>query len=131
MKTTSFRRAGLSALFLAAALAVPAGARAQGLFNGNPPAQPPARGSGPVVYVTGQGLAYDSIVLAVLPAEGPFQLLEAGGPTGLQTEFGPGDLGFVGGRWWMDDGDGVMEDPDESGDVYFLCPLLGPGFVPG
>jgi len=48
MKTTNFRRGGISALLIAAALALPAGARAQGLFNGNPPAQPPARGSGPV-----------------------------------------------------------------------------------
>ncbi len=123
-------RAALSALLFAAGLGIAAGASAQGLRNGNPPSPPPARGNGPVVYVTGQGLAYDSIVLAVLPNEGPFQLLEAGGPTGLQTAFGPGDHGYVGGRWWVDDGDGVMEDPGFSGDVYFLCPLLGPGFAP-
>lgn len=130
MKTANPYRAGLSALLFAATLGASAAAQAQGLVGGNPPAQPPARGSGPVIYVTGQDLAYDSIVLSVLPNEGPFQLLEPGGPTGLQTEFGPGDLGFVGGRWWLDDGDGVMEDPGVSGDVYFLCPLLGPGFVP-
>lgn len=123
-------RAGLSALLFASTLGIAGAAQAGGLVNGNPPVQPPARGNGPVVYVTGQGLAYDSIVLSVLPHQGPFQLLEPGGPTGLQTEFGPGDLGFVGGRWWMDDGDGIMEEPGESGDVYFLCPLLGPGFVP-
>ncbi len=79
---------------------------------------------GPVVYVTGQGLFYDSIVLATLPAEGPFQKLEFEGPSGLQTEFGPGDLEFVGGRWWVDvNGNGDMD----GGDMYFSCPLLGPG----
>jgi hypothetical protein len=45
-------------------------------------------------------------------------------PDGLQTEFGPGDPGYVGGRWWVDgNGNGEMDDED----VYFLCPLLGPG----
>ena len=87
------------------------------------------RGDGPVIYVTGQGLVYDSIVTAdPLPAHGPFQKLELGGPTGLQTEFGPGDPGYVGGRWWLDlNGNGVMDPPGEGGDKYFSCPLLGPG----
>jgi len=26
-------------------------------------------------------------------------LLEVGGPTGLMTEFGPGDKGHIGSRW--------------------------------
>ena len=80
------------------------------------------RGSGPVIYVASQGLFYDSIVVAdPLPPFGPFQLLEMGGPEGtLMTEFGPGDHGYVGGRWMEDfDGDGVFH--------YFSCPLLGPG----
>ena len=87
------------------------------------------RGNGPVIYVTGQGLVYDSIVTAEsLPFRGPFQKLEMGGPTGLQTEFGPGDQGYVGGRWWLDaNGNGEMDPPGESGDAYFSCPLLGPG----
>jgi len=92
-----------------------------------------ARGKGnphdtPVVYVTSQGLAYDSIVLTQLPfvENAPYQKLEAGGPTGLQTEWGPGDQGFVGGRWWLDDGNGVMDEND----AFFTCPLLGPGFDP-
>jgi hypothetical protein len=80
----------------------------------------------PVVYVTSQSLAYDSIVLTDLPfrENAPFQKLEMGGPTGLQTEFGPGDQGYVGGRWWLD-----MNGNDEmdAGDKYFICPLLGPG----
>jgi len=74
----------------------------------------------PVVYVTSQGLYYDSIVTAdPLPAHGRFQLLEMG-PNGLQTEFGKGQQGYVGGRWKEDfDGDGEFH--------YFLCPLLGKG----
>ncbi len=40
------------------------------------------------------------------------------------TEFGPGDNGYVGGRWWVDlNGDDIMND----GDLFFSCPLLGPG----
>lgn len=86
-----------------------------------------ARGinQGPVIYVTGQGLYYDSIVIAnELPMRGPFQKLEMDGPTGLQTEFGLGDRNYVGGRWWVDaNGDGEMDE----GDAFFSCPLLGPG----
>ena len=82
----------------------------------------------PIVYVTSQGLYYDSIVLATLPYNGTenFQLLEMTGPSpsGLQTEFGPTDTGYFGGRWWVDaNGDTFMDEDD----VYFLCPLLGPG----
>ena len=80
-------------------------------------------GSDVVIYVTSQGLYYDSIVGPNLPHHGRFQKLEMG-PNGLQTEFGPGDHGYVGGRWWLDvNGDGEMDD----GDAYFSCPLLGPG----
>ncbi len=79
------------------------------------------------IYVTGQGLVYDSVVTTNLPPHGPFQKLEMGGPTGLQTEFGPGDPGYVGGRWWVDaNGNGEMD----SEDAYFSCPLLGPGRAP-
>ncbi len=80
------------------------------------------RGNEPpgVVYVTSQGLYYDTFVVKdPLPFQGRFQKIENG-----TTEFGPGDPGYLGGRWWEDlDGDNVM-DPD---DHYFLCPLLGPG----
>ena len=78
----------------------------------------------PVIEVTSQGLFYDSIVLADLPFEGNFQKLEMDGPSGLQTEFGLGDIGYVGGRWWVDVNEDNLMDAD---DVYFLCPLLGPG----
>ncbi len=83
------------------------------------------RGNGPVVYVTGQGLFFDSIITAQrLPNKGPFQKLEFGGQTGLMTEFGPGDKGYVGGRWWIDlNGNNHRDDSD----AYFGCPLLGPG----
>jgi len=86
------------------------------------------RGDGPVVYVTSQGLFFDSIVVVSpekgLPMQGQFQKLEMGGESGLLTDFGPGDVGHLGGRWWIDaNEDGEMND----GDVFFLCPLLGPG----
>jgi hypothetical protein len=73
-----------------------------------------------VVYVTSQGLYYDTfVVVDPLPMHGPFQLLVNG-----TTEFGPGDPGYLGGRWWEDlNGNGVQDE----GDHFFLCPLLGPG----
>ena len=81
------------------------------------------RNADAVVYVYGQNLYYDTIVGPDLPPKGKFQLLEMEGPTGLQTEFGPGDQGYRGGRWWVDvNGNGMMDDG-----VYFSCPLLGPG----
>ena len=83
------------------------------------------RGTGPVVYVIAQDKFYDSIVLADLPAKGRFQQLFPGeGPSGLATEYGPGDVGYLGGRWWVDGNEnGEMDEED----AYFLCPLLGPG----
>ena len=105
--------AALGGLALAAVSAgVPSGVQARGNVEG------------PVVYVTSQGLFFDSIVTTMLPPKGPFQKLEMTGPSGLQTEFGPGDRGYVGGRWWVDvNGDDEMD----GGDLYFSCPLLGPG----
>jgi len=81
---------------------------------------PPGRGGAlGTVYVTSQGLYYDTFVSAEqLPMKGPFQLLEDGA-----TEFGPGDPGYVGGRWWIDNGNGYQDE----GDTFLLCPLLGPG----
>lgn len=83
------------------------------------------RGDGPIIYVTSQEMFYDSIVTAEeLPMKGRFQKLEMSGPSGLQTEYGPGDHGYVGGRWWVDaNGDNMMD----ADDAYFSCPLLGPG----
>jgi len=40
------------------------------------------------------------------------------------TKFGPGDPGYLGGRWWEDtNGKNEMD----ATDLYFLCPFLGPG----
>ncbi|MBI4761804.1 MAG: hypothetical protein ACOYYF_08100 [Chloroflexota bacterium] len=84
------------------------------------------RGNGPVgvIYVTSQGLYYETFATAdPLPMKGRFQKLVVvnGQP---QTEFGPGDPGYLGGRWWIDtNGNDVMDE----GDHFFLCPLLGPG----
>jgi len=49
---------------------------------------------------------------------GHFQKLEAG-----ETDFCPGDKGYVGGRWWIDDGYGIKDENN----TFLLCPLLGPG----
>lgn len=98
---------------LVVAMAVPA-------FAGKPGETPPGRAQ---IYVTSQDVTYESILLGSLPANGPFQKLEVG-PGGPYTEFGPGDPGYLGGRWWVDvNGDDVMDE----GDVYFLCPLIGRG----
>ena len=101
---------------LVMALAVPAFARG----NGNPHPQPE-------VYVTSQGLTYDSIVVVErLPFNGTtnWQLLTINPDDSLETEFGPGDVGYFGGRWWVDlNGNGEMDATDK----FFLCPLLGPG----
>jgi hypothetical protein len=73
-----------------------------------------------VIYVTSQQLHYDTFVVKdPLPMHGNFQLLTNG-----QTEFGPGQPGYLGGRWWEDlNGNGVQD----ASDHYFLCPLLPPG----
>ena len=108
---------GLVVGILMVAMALPALASQgrSGDSNGRP-------GSELQVTVLSSGLTYDSIVTATLPAHGPFQQLI---PTaeGLTTAYGPGDVGYVGGRWWLDaNGNGEM-DPGET----FVCPLLGPG----
>ena len=73
-----------------------------------------------VVYVTSQRLYYDTFVVKdPLPMEGKFQLIVSG-----QTEFGPGQPGYLGGRWWEDLNANGIQD---ASDHYFLCPLLPPG----
>ncbi len=80
------------------------------------------RGNGALgtVYVSGQGLYYDTFVtVQELPMKGRFQKLDNG-----VTPYGPGDQGYVGGRWWVDvNGNNEMDE----GDNFLLCPLLGPG----
>jgi hypothetical protein len=73
------------------------------------------RGTLGTVYVTSQGLYYDTFVSADrLPPHGRFQLLVNG-----ETEYGPGDPGYLGGRWKVPNGSGGYD--------YLLCPLLPPG----
>jgi hypothetical protein len=89
-----------------------------GTVSGN--AQGGRPGSSGVIYVISQGLYFDTFVAVdPLPMEGPFQLLADG-----QTQFGPGDPGYLGGRWWEDSNGNGSQDPD---DHFFLCPLLPPG----
>jgi hypothetical protein len=72
------------------------------------------------VFVSSQGLYYDTFVSAeTLPPHGRFQQLVDG-----VTEFGPGDPGYLGGRWWVDVNATGIQDSDDN---YLLCPLLGPG----
>lgn len=90
------------------------------------------RGNGPtgVIYVESQDLYYDTIGLTDLPPEkGPFQLLivdldAEGNIVSAVTEYGPGDPGYVGGRWeaWIFDSEGEL-----VATRYFECPLLPPG----
>jgi hypothetical protein len=87
------------------------------IANGAPGGRPASTG---VIYVTSQGLYYDTFAATdPLPMHGMFQLLVNG-----TTEFGPGDPGYLGGRWWEDLNANGIQD---SGDHFFLCPLLGPG----
>ncbi|MCP4167843.1 MAG: hypothetical protein GY759_18395 [Chloroflexi bacterium] len=87
----------------------------------------PHKNADATVYVISQGLYYDTNISGAtnLPPHGPFQQLfvdENG--YHLSTEFGPGDQGHHGGRWWVDANDnGEMDE----GDAFFSCPLLGPG----
>jgi hypothetical protein len=112
-------------LVLSLVVAVPAFA------GGPPPRDEDGNRIRPVVYVTSQGLYYDSIVGPSLPPNGPFQQLFPPGTNPdypnletLSTEFGPGTPGHHGGRWWIDEnGNGEMDGEDS----YFSCPLLGPG----
>ena len=56
-----------------------------------------------------------------------FQLLDPT-TTPANTPYGPGDVGYRGGRWWVDVNGNHEMDP-EGIDHYFLCPLLGPGMT--
>ena len=106
-----FRRPVVLLAVIAAALAI------VGTASSTPGGRAAATG---VVFVTSQGLYYDTFVTNdPLPMQGKFQLIAGGA-----TEFGPGDPGYLGGRWWEDtNGNGVQD----AGDHYFHCPLLGPG----
>jgi hypothetical protein len=84
-----------------------------------------------VVYVIGQDKYYDTIVPIdtdkQLPFKGPFQqiipITDQGVVAGM-TQYGPGDPQYVGGRWWVDVNPNGYPD---ANDIFFLCPLRGPG----
>ena len=65
---------------------------------------------------------YESLLLTDVPPKGKFQPLfipgEEGGPP--TTPYGPGDVGYVGGRW-------AVTTPDGEVVRYFVCPLVGDG----
>ncbi len=106
-----------TALLVPALLATPALAQKKGRGNND--------GLG-LIYVESQGLYYETFGTTMLPPVGRFQPLDpTGGPDGgPSTPYGPGDQGFVGGRWWVDsNGNGYQDEADH----FFLCPLLGPG----
>jgi hypothetical protein len=110
-------------------VAIAATALAPALLAGTAFANDKGRGNNPglgEVYVESQGLYYDTFKTTDLNGVGRFQPLNpTDGPHGgASTPYGPGDQGYVGGRWWVDtDMDGEMDE----GDTYFSCPLLGPG----
>ncbi|MFV8820011.1 hypothetical protein [Haliea sp. E17] len=106
-----------TALLVPALLATPALAQKKGRGNND--------GLG-LIYVESQGLYYETFATTNLPPVGRFQPLDpTGGPDGgPSTPYGPGDNGFVGGRWWIDTN---LDGEQDAGDMYFSCPLLGPG----
>ncbi len=118
MKTFNVRSL-LSAVALVSAVAI-------GATTADAKERETGRGTGPIIFVTSQGLYYDSIVTASeLPRVGPFQQLFPTDVEGvLETDVGPGEDGFAGGRWWLDVNENGMMDAD---DAYFSCPLLAPG----
>ena len=117
IKTMKLAKSKMPLLAAVAMFAAAAGAASTAQARGTVPTDQP------VVFVTSQGLYFDSIVQTMLPQEGPFQQLFMT-PDGLVTEFGPGDVGYVGGRWWLDaNNDNEMD----GGDIYFSGPRLGPG----
>ena len=118
------RRSGITiaGLALAAALVGCASESPTAVSESDAPLLSKGGRAGPVgtVYVRSQGLYYDTFVSAEsLPMKGRFQLLENG-----ETDYGPGDPGYLGGRWWVDvNGNGYQD----AGDSFLLCPLLPPG----
>ena len=84
------------------------------------PATEASRNHPPVIFVINQGLFFTTCAVEQpLPMRGDFQQL-----INARTLFGPGQPGFLNGRWWEDlNGNGVRDEDDR----FFLCPLLLPG----
>lgn len=116
--------------FYIASMAVGALILMVGTVMAKPPVTGRAFNKGHYIYVESQDAFYETIVPITpdkgLPMNGPFQQIwPDGGPGDYpHTAVGPGDPGFVGGRWWVD---ANMNYEMDAGDVFFLCPLLGPG----
>ncbi len=125
MKNTKSKKAFVGALAILGAMAL-SGAALANSHTSAPPGTPP-NPEGPVVFVNSQGLSFDSLELTPLPPEGPFQRLYMDPDHGsrLTTDFGPGDVGYLGGRWWLDLNNNEMVD---MGEPFFSCPLVGPGY---
>lgn len=110
-------------------MAITLTALAPALMSSAAMAKGQGRGNGSAlgtIYVDSQDMYYDTFATTQLPPAGRFQpLYPTGGPFGgPSTPYGPGDKDYVGGRWWVDTNlDGKMD----NGDMYFSCPLLGPG----
>ncbi len=126
MKNTKSKKTLIGALVILGAMAL-SGAALANHVDGHP--WPPSDGAapagtpihpGPTIYVTSSGANYATVVLGTLPMDGPFQELVPGGPTGLQTAYGPGDPEYLGGRWWIDANPNGYQD---DGDIFFMCPL--------
>ena len=82
--------------------------------------------AGGMVYVQSQGLYYKTFVpVETLPDNGRFQKLGPCEEAEVNcTMYGPGDPGYLGGRWWVDVNGNDIQDAEDS---YLLCPLLGRG----
>ena len=83
-------------------------------------------------YVAVSFLEDFGMTSALFPAENRVaaQTAAVRAPSGgapAMTQYGPGDPGYVGGRWWVDANANGYQD---EGDSFFLCPLLPPGRAP-
>ena len=85
-------------------------------------ANPPKEQRPIVIFVISQGLFFDACVQPTpLPMHGEFQLI-----LNSRTELGPGQVGFLNGRWWEDLNRNGIQD---AADNFFFCPLVGLGRV--
>ena len=91
-------------------------------------ADPPAKGgraaNGHDIYVISQDMYYDTFVpVEELVWNGHNDVSFQPLIPGVGSVYGPGDPEHRGGRWWIDvNGSGEIDE----GDVFVLCPLLGP-----